>query len=66
MAANSQLLPSLLRLLIVHTHISRIFYLAKTQEYSLGVLKAAAQHDDMTDVFEKHDAELAIELTLDH
>ena len=66
MAANPYLLPSLQRLLIDHTRISHIFYRAKTEEDSLRVLKAATQHDDMIDAFEKHDAELAVELTLDH
>ena len=66
MAANPYLLPSLRRLLIDHTRMSHIFYRAKTAKDNLRVLKAEAQHDDMIDAFEKHDAELAVELTLDH
>ena len=66
MAANPYLLPSLRRLLIDHTRMSHIFYRAKTAEDSLRMLKAATQHDDMIDAFEKHNADLAVELTLDH
>ena len=65
-AASPYLFPSLRRLLIDHTRMSHIFYQAKTAEDSLRVLKAAAQHDDMIDAFEKQDPELAVELTLDH
>ncbi|MEL0286102.1 MAG: GntR family transcriptional regulator, partial [Paracoccaceae bacterium] len=66
MATNPYLLPSLRRLLIDHTRMSHIFYRAKTAEDSIRVLRAAQQHDEMIEAFATHNAELAVELTLDH
>lgn len=66
MAANPYLLPSLNRLLIDHTRMSRTFYSARTAEDGSRIEKAARQHDELIEAIEKHAPELAVEITLDH
>jgi len=66
MAANPYLMPSLNRLLIDHTRMSHTFYRARTATDGARIEKAAHQHDLLIDALAAHDAELAVEITLDH
>ena len=66
MARNPYLMAALDRLLIDHTRLGQTFYRASNQTDTALITKAADQHDAMIDAFERHDAELAVDFTLQH
>jgi DNA-binding GntR family transcriptional regulator len=63
---NEYLLPSLRRLLIDHTRISRTFYNPKLTELSKQQATAADQHDQFIALIEAGDADAAAELVVAH
>lgn len=66
MAATPYLMPSLNRLLIDHTRIGQVFYQTKSAADRQRIDKAADQHDQMIEAFERNAAAEAVQLTLEH
>jgi len=66
MAANPYLMPSLRRLLIDHTRMSRRFYDARTAPERAAIRRACDQHDAMIAAFEDRAPAVAVDLILDH
>lgn len=66
MAASPYLMPSLNRLLIDHTRLSQRFYKPADASETASIEAAVNQHDQMIAAFAAHDAETAVQLTLEH
>jgi DNA-binding GntR family transcriptional regulator len=66
MSGSIYLLPSFQRLLIDHTRISQRFYTHRAPDDGTRIEQAAGQHADLIAALEARDAELAVEITLDH
>jgi len=66
MAANPYLMPSLRRLLIDHTRMSRRFYDGRTATQREAIREACDQHDAMIAAFEDRAPARVVGLTLDH
>lgn len=66
MAHNPYLMPSLQRMLIDHTRLGQTFYRPASPAETMLVTKACDQHDAMIAAFERQEASLAIDLTLQH
>lgn len=66
MSQNPYLLPSLNRMLIDHTRISRTFYRPSSDNEADRVRKAIKQHDAMIDAIEAQDPARAVDLTIEH
>ena len=66
MAHNAYLSAALDRLLIDHTRMSQTFYAPASDADSALIEQAADQHDKMIAALETKDAELIVQLTLDH
>lgn len=66
MAANPYLTPSLNRLLIDHTRMSRTFYRPQAIAEQKRIRTACDQHDAMIDAIEAREPAQAVALTLQH
>ncbi len=66
MAHNAYLSAALERLLIDHTRMSQTFYAPASDGEQELIDSAADQHDAMIAALEASDAELVVQLTLDH
>jgi len=66
MAASPYLMPSLHRLLIDHTRMSRRFYDARTAPERATIATACDQHDAMIVTLKAREPARAVDLTLDH
>ncbi|MES2259536.1 MAG: GntR family transcriptional regulator [Pseudomonadota bacterium] len=67
MAHNAYLMPSLRRLLIDHARLGKIFYRHPTTSDMQADLDAAvAQHDQIIEAIERHDANLAGDIVRSH
>lgn len=66
MAGSPYLMPSLKRLLIDHTRMSRRFYDARSSAEQATIDTACDQHDAMIAAFEERAPARAVALTLDH
>lgn len=66
MAASPYLTPSLQRLLIDHTRMSKTFYLTRSPQEQQRVELACTQHDEMIEAISQQQAARCVELTLEH
>jgi len=66
MSASPYLTPSLGRLLIDHTRMSRRFYRTENKAAEARVSEACDQHDQMIEAIENRSPAVSVELTLQH